>query len=50
MTICVVKKEKRKLQKNDTRGFKIEAFGSLFLGVKALKTSVFPISDTLLLE
>jgi hypothetical protein len=42
-------REKRKLQKNDTRGFKNEAFGSLLLGVKAVKTSVFPISDTSLL-
>lgn len=42
-------KKESKLQKNEGWGFKNEASRSLFLGVKAVKTSVFPISDVSLL-
>lgn len=44
-----VGEKKRKIQKNYNWGFKDEASGSILLGVKAMETSVIPVSDMSLL-
>lgn len=47
--MCRQKKKEREIQKKYNWGFKDEASGSLLLRVKAMETSVIPVSDTSLL-